>query len=101
MPLWVILGKSLNNDEFLKQLCFSFDMCRVGNNALGDRTNGLTGWLVVVSFAFRTEVGINFKDLLSHRNRTIRTLRVTHVAVNAFIRDEQCHNYLPVGLRVS
>lgn len=95
------LCETLDNYELFQELLFCFDMFRIGNYTVVYGTNRFTGRFVVVSFTLRTEVRVDLIDAITHVDRVIWTLRLTHITVGAFSRDKQSHRYLPVGLRVS
>jgi len=62
----------------------------MGHNAL-NWTHGYTGLIIIETDAFRTAIDIDFIDFVAFINGIIRTLRQTHVAVDAFIGDQECH----------
>jgi hypothetical protein len=48
--------------------------------------------------AFGTAIGINLVDILAHRNGLIRAFGFAHIAVDAFLGNQQCHvSYLLIG----
>ena len=67
-------------------------------NAVGNRTDRLASWLVVMSLAFGASVRVDLVDLGAHSDRLVGTLGITHIAVDALFSNEQCHNdYLPLS----
>lgn len=72
-------------------------MVGIGNNALSDWTHRLTSWLVIVPLTLGTQHRVDLKDRVAHGDGTVRALRVTHIAVDAFIGDQQCHVTYPLG----
>ncbi len=47
---------------------------------------------------FGAAIGINLVDIITHRNRLIGAFRLAHVAVDAFLGNQQCHfSYLLIG----
>lgn len=76
-------------------------MIWVGDDALSDWAHRLAGRLLIVAFTFSAKIGVDLKDSVTHGNCAVWALGVTHITVNALIRDQQRHGYLPVGLRVS
>ncbi len=63
-------------------------MIWIDNDAVRDRANRLTGWLFIVTHAFRAFVWIDLVDLSAERDGIVRTLRIAHVAVNALLGDQ-------------
>lgn len=76
-------------------------MIGIGDDAFRDWAYRLTSWFLVMAFALSTQSRIDLKNLTAHCNSAIWAFRVTHIAVNALVSNEQRHDYLPVGLRVS
>ncbi len=76
-------------------------MVWISDDALGDRAHRLAGRLLIMAFTFGAKIGVDLKDSVTHGDRAIWALWVTHITINALIRDQQRHGYLPVGLRVS
>jgi hypothetical protein len=52
-----------------------------------NRTNHLALWLIMVTDAFGTGVGVDDINRLTHKNGIIRTLRFADVAIDTFIGD--------------
>lgn len=73
---------------FFPQLLIAFNMVWIFDDRIVDRTDFLTRRRVVVANALSTEGGVNFINVHAHGNSLIRTLRFTHVTVDAFMGDE-------------
>lgn len=86
-----MLGEALNDDELLKKLFIGLNVIRVRDNTLSDRTNRLTRRFLIVPFTLSAQSWVDLKDRVTHCNRSIWALRVTHVTVNALVSNQQCH----------
>jgi hypothetical protein len=60
----------------------------------GLRTHLNTLWLLKMADAFCALVGVDFIDFRPEVDRLIGTLRFTHIAIDAFIGDQQSHQNL-------
>jgi len=80
----------MQGDELVQQLGFGFHMIRVPNDAV-NRANADTGLMVVKTDTLGAEIGINLVHLGAHGDGLVRTLRLTHVTVDALGRNQQRH----------
>ena len=78
----------MHEHVFFPQLLIAFNMVWIFDDRIVDRANFLTRRRVVVANALSTEGGVNFINVHAHGNSLIRTLRFTHVTVDAFMGDE-------------
>jgi hypothetical protein len=60
----------------------------------GHRTHLNTLGLLKMADAFCALVGVDFIDFRTEVDRLIGTLRFTHIAIDAFIGDQQSHQNL-------
>jgi len=70
------------------QLLIAFNMVWIFDDRIVDWTHFLTRRCVIVTNALSAESGINFINVHPHGDGLIRTLRLAHVTVNAFMGDE-------------
>jgi len=54
-----------------------------------NRTNLDTLWFIIVAQALSTELVIDLIDLIALEDCLIRALRLTHIAVDTFIRNKK------------
>lgn len=80
--------------KLVPQLLIALNALWVNNNGVINRADLLTGRGVVVSYAFGTALAVNFVELIPHRNRLVRALRLTHIAIDTFFGDQQRHGSL-------
>ena len=66
-------------------------MLRVDRDA-GHRANLHALRLVEVTHAFGALGRVDLVDLDAHRNGRVRALGLAHIAIDAFVGDEQCHD---------
>ncbi|KHT22331.1 hypothetical protein RC96_06450 [Pectobacterium carotovorum subsp. carotovorum] len=78
----------MHEHVFFPQLLIAFNMVWIFDDRIVDRADFLTRRRVVVANALSTEGGVNFINVHAHGNSLIRTLRFTHVTVDAFMGDE-------------
>jgi len=52
----------------------------------------------MVAHAFSALSGIYFINQLAHVNGRVRAFGLTHITVDAFVRDHQCHGCLTSGI---
>jgi len=78
--------------KFIPKLFVGFGVLRIDDDGIVDRADALTGWFIIMSDAFRTPIAVNFVNLIAHRDRLIRALRFAHIAINAFVCDQQGHD---------
>ena len=74
----------VHQHEFIPQLFFTLDVCRIFQDRIRDRAHFLAGWRVVMTHALGAAVAVNLINALTHRNGLIRALRLAHIAVDAF-----------------
>ena len=67
-----------------------FDMLRVYRYA-GHRTDLYALWRLKMTDTFGTFVRINLVDFDSHEDRAVRAFGLADVAINALVRNGQCH----------
>jgi L-rhamnose isomerase len=63
-------------------------MIRIGDNAFRNRTNGLTGRLIIMTLTLSAQIRVDFENTVAHADRAVRAFWITHVTVNAFIGNE-------------
>ena len=73
--------------KLLKQCLAVFHMCRVDWNAV-HRAHLYTLGLVKVTDALGAFVRVDLVDFRPQENRLVRTLRLAHIAVDAFVGDQ-------------
>src|SRR5690606_16923878 len=59
-----------------------------------DRTDLLALRFVEVADTFGALVRVDLVDFLALVDRTVGAFRLAHIAVDAFVRDHQCHRWL-------
>lgn len=59
-----------------------------------NRTDNLTLWFAIMSNTLGAQVGIDFVNLLSHVNGFIWAFGFAHIAIDAFVGDDERHNDL-------
>jgi hypothetical protein len=72
---------------FVPQLLFGFPVFGVIDNAV-DGADADAGGLLVMSHAFGAQIRLYLVDFRAKGNGAVRTLRFTHVAVDARVFDE-------------
>lgn len=77
---------------FRKQHFCRFDMLRIFWNAIHG-THHLALRLIKMSYTFRAQIRINFVNQFALENRFVRTRRFAHIAVDAFVRNHQRHDF--------
>ena len=88
----------MQHDKFVPQLFVGFAVLWIDDNGVVDRAHLLAGGNIVMADAFGTAIGINLVDILAHRNGLIRAFGFAHIAVDAFLGNQQCHvSYLLIG----
>lgn len=56
-----------------------------------DRTDADAGLVIIKAHTLGAEIGVNLVHLVTHGDGLIGTLRLTHIAVDALLRDQQRH----------
>ena len=79
-------------DEFIPQLFVGFTVLWIDDNCVIDRADALAGRLIIMADALGAAIAVNLVNLSAHRDRLIRTLRLAHIAIDAFVCDKQGHN---------
>ena len=77
----------MQQHEFIPQLLLIFLVLSIADNSVVNRAHLLAGWGIIMPHAFGAARWINFVVLHSHRNRLVRALRLTHIAI-----DTACSN---------
>ena len=78
---------------FQEQLFVGFHAGRVQGNA-GNRADLHALGLIEMPHAFGTAIRIYLIDFFTEMNCGIRTLRLTDITIDAFIRNHQCHRQI-------
>lgn len=73
------------------ELDLGFDVIWVVWNAFY-RADDLALGFVVMTDAFGTKVGVDDVNFSPHRNRIVWAFGFAHIAVDAVVGDNQCHN---------
>ncbi|KML66230.1 hypothetical protein A0G02_12055 [Pectobacterium peruviense] len=69
-------------------MLITFNMVWIFDDRIVDGTNFLACRRIVVANALSAESGIDFINVHAHGNGLVRTLRLAHVTVDAFMGDE-------------
>ena len=85
---------SLQLPVLVPQALFALDVLRVDRDA-GHRTDLHALRLVKMPDAFGAFVRVDLVDLRAHVDGIVRALGLAHVAIDAFVGDQQCHLIAP------
>lgn len=81
----------MNQDKAFPQLFFGFDVCGVGDDTFAYRADFLTGRRIVMADAFSAERRFDDINFLTDEDRLVRAFGQAHIAICAFIGDQQRH----------
>jgi hypothetical protein len=87
------LAGTLKPQVFLKQGLFGFNMGWADRDTCHS-AHLHTLWFIKMTDAFGALVGVYLIDFRPEVDRLIGTLRFTHIAIDAFIGDQQSHQNL-------
>jgi hypothetical protein len=88
------LGLASEDEVFLLQLGFAFDVILVQWNAIY-RADLLALWLVVMADALGAQVRVDDVNFFALGNRSVRALGLADIAVNAIVGNDQGHATAP------
>lgn len=77
----------MNEYETFPQLLVGFNMLWIGNNAIINRADFLTGWRFIMPYTFRTQIGVDHINLIAHRDSLVWAFRFAHIAIGTFVSD--------------
>jgi hypothetical protein len=72
-------------------LLFALNPLRIYRDAF-NWAHLLALWHIEMTDTFRTFIGVDLINLLAHVNRVVGAFWLTHIAINAFIGDDEGHS---------